>query len=98
MDKLDIFERYYNAFINLDNPRDFFIGMADYLEFLDSVPEFDRITADIVAQRKPLDEKLGGLKKIALEKIAVVRDELLAYISKHKIDDENIKRTLGNYV
>lgn len=92
MDKLDILERYYNAFINLDNSRDFFIGMADYLEFLDSVPEFDRITADIVAQRKPLEEKLEALKKTALEKLAKVHDELLAYISKHEIENEEIKR------
>lgn len=92
MDKLDILERYYNAFINLDIPRDFFIGMADYLEFLDSVPEFNRITADIVAQSKPLEEKLESLKKVALEKLAKVHDELSAYISKHKIENEEIKR------
>lgn len=92
MDKLDILERYYNAFIDLDNPRDFFIGMADYLEFLDSVPEFDRITADIVAQRKPLEENLETLKKIALEKLAKVHDELRAYVSEHKIESEEIER------
>jgi len=92
MDKLDILERYYNAFINLDNPRDFFIGMAEYLEFLDSVPEFDRITADVVAQRKSLEDKLETLKKVALEKLTEVHDELLAYVSKHKIENEEIKR------
>ena len=92
MDKLDILERYYNAFINLDNPRDFFIGMAEYLEFLDSVPEFDRITADIVAQRKSLEDKLETLKKVALEKLTEVHDELFAYVSEHKIESEEIKR------
>jgi len=58
MDKLDILERYYNAFINLENPRNFFIGMADYLEFADSIPEFDHITKNIFAEKKALEEKL----------------------------------------
>lgn len=66
--------------------------MADYLEFLDSVPEFDRITADIIAKRKSLEKKLEELKKIALEKLAKVHDELLAYVSKHKIESEEIRR------
>jgi len=94
---MDILERYYNAFINLENPRDFFIGMADYLEFLDSVPEFDRITADIVAQRKPLEEKLENLKKAAMEKITTVHDELLVHISERKIEDQGIQRALSDY-
>src|SRR3989344_2083270 len=97
MDKMDILERYYNAFINLENPRDFFIGMADYLEFLDSVPEFDRITADIVAQRKPLEEKLEAFKKVALEKIAEVHDQLQAYVSEHKIEDQGVQRAFSDY-
>lgn len=80
MNKLDILERYYNTFINLEDPRDFFIELADYIELIDSVPEFEAVTKDILAQKKPLEERLAALEKVCLERIAKIHDELLAYV------------------
>lgn len=97
MDKLDILERYYNAFINLENPKDFFIGLGDYLEFADSVTEFDRITGEILAQRKSFEEKLEVFKAKALEKISAIKKELFEYVSREKIQSETIGRAFKDY-
>jgi hypothetical protein len=48
MDRNQLLQKYFDSFINLTNPNDFFVGLTDYMEYADSVPEFDRITTSLM--------------------------------------------------
>ena len=90
MNKVDLLDRHYQNFIDLKNPKDFFIGMADYLEYADLVPEFEQVSAEILEEPKPLRKKLVELEKVALVGLKKRRDELWSYYSKQKIKSERV--------
>jgi hypothetical protein len=81
----DILDRYYKAFIDLDNQRDFFIGLSDYFDFANSIEAFSEVAASIRAPKKKLKNKLEKLNKAALKKLAIVRTELQNYVTEQKI-------------
>lgn len=97
MDKLQILERYYNAFIDQKDPKAFFLGLADYLDYGETVAEFDHLTSQISAQAKPVTDKYEEQHKIALEKVAAVHKELAAYIKKKKVDKPAITEAFREY-
>ncbi len=86
MDPLQILERYFNTFITQDDPKHFFIGMADYLNYGDALPEYDWITTQISAMPQAQIKKLEEQDKVAMEKVKVLHDEIASYIKKKKID------------
>jgi len=92
--KIELLKMWFDAFIDNENPKEFFIGMADYLNQFDTVPEFDRITNEIHAQYKPLDEKLKSLEGIALKRLKEIYKEVLNYISENKIEDEAVNKNI----
>lgn len=96
MEKIQLLERWFRAFIDLDTPREFFQGMADYLEFADSIPEFDKITAEIVAQRKPFEIKAAELERLALSRIKLVLTEIKKYVEDNRIENQVIQGALND--
>lgn len=92
--KIGLLQMWFNAFIDAENPKEFFIGMADYLKYSDSVPEFDQITSKIHAEYKPLKEKLQSLEEIALKKLKEIYKEVSEYISENKIEDEAVNKNI----
>src|SRR3989344_4994884 len=97
MDKLQVLERFYNSFISIDTPKEFFLGMADYMDLVDSIPEFQKITSDINAQRIPLEENLAVLEGVAFKKINQIHDELLAYVASKEIESPSIREAAKGY-
>jgi len=97
MEPLQILERYYNAFIGQDNLRDFFIGFCDYLDYAETVPEFDWITSDVSAQPQPLFKQLAEQEAIALKRLDEIKAKLQVYISKNKIEDKVVLSALEEY-
>lgn len=87
MEPLQILERYYNAFIEQKDPKVFFIGMTDYLDYGDTIPEFDWITSQISLMPKPLTDKLEKEQEVALAKIKPIHAEISAYVSEKKIEN-----------
>ena len=94
---LDVLKGYYDAFINIDNPKDFFYGLADYLEFLDKVPMLDEFSVELFAKRKPFEDRLKALEGPAYTRLQAIKDELAAYVAKHKIDNATIQQSLKEY-
>jgi len=95
--ELELLDRFYYSFINLDNPKDFFNGMADYAEFIDSVPEFEKISTELLNEREPFIKRRIETDRIAVEKMKEVHKELLTYITDNKIEKEGIKQALKEY-
>lgn len=46
MDETQTFIGYYDGFAKQKTPNLFFTNLADYLEYMDSVPVFNRITKE----------------------------------------------------
>lgn len=97
MDTLQILERYYNTFIEQEATKPFFLGLTDYLDYAETLPEYDLITTLISNQAKPLYEKLAVQDKTALEKINKIHKEIKRYIDKNRIENEIIKRLFQEY-
>ncbi len=97
MDRLQILERYFNSFIGLDDPKSFFIGLKDYLDYGDVLPEFDLITTQISAIPKELFERYEQQHKAALEKVQEAHKEISAYVAKNKVDVPAVLNTLKEY-
>lgn len=97
MEPLQILERYFNTFIGLDDPKDFFIGMTDYLNYGDVLPEFDLITTQISGMPRELTSRYEAQQKTALEKVATAHKEITAYVAKKKIEHPGIKNALKEY-
>lgn len=97
MDKLQLLERYYNSFINLENPKDFFEAFAEYIEFIDQDPELDGIVEELFLKRKEYEERVEKLQPAALKKLEIVKNELAEYISKNKIEAPIITESFKEY-
>lgn len=94
---IELLDKFYSSFITSDNPKDFFNGMADYAEFIDSIPEFEKISTELLNQRNPFVERRIQTDKTAVEKMKEVHVELVAYITKNNIDRAGIKQALREY-
>lgn len=62
-DKIEVLDRYFKSFIDLENDRDFFIGLYDYLKYLDTTPEIERAAAKLPAIRQEKEAEIKNLEK-----------------------------------
>ena len=96
-DLLEALKGYYDAFINVNDTKTFFYGLADYLEFIDRVSMFEEFSKELFARRKPYEERLEALQKPADLKLEAIKKELADYITEHKIENANILQSLKEY-
>lgn len=97
MNNIEILERHFNAFIGLEDTHNFFLGMVDYLDFLDATPEFEHILKEIIGERKVLEtkkEELGNSLILVLDKI---KKQFEQYIATNNIQNELINKALNEY-
>ncbi len=97
MDPLQILERYFSTFIGQDDPKAFFVGLTDYLDYGDAVPEFDVITSQISLMPKGLMDKYATQQEVALKKIRALHKEISSYVSDESIENATIKNALKEY-
>lgn len=96
-DLLDALKGYYDAFIGIDDPKGFFYGLAEYIEFIDRVPVFEQFAAELYAKRKPYEERCAELEQPALKRLEAIKKELADYVAKHKIQNAVIGQALKEY-
>jgi hypothetical protein len=53
-DKIEVMDRYFNSFINKQNEYHFFLDLYDYLKYIDTVPEIEKVIAKLPAIRQEL--------------------------------------------
>lgn len=96
-DKQIALNRLFDTFINKDAPREFFLGLADYIDYMDAVPEFDRLTNEIAKQGQPLFEKENELKDVAVKQLDEAKKDIEAYVEKNGLTNEKTKRAFMEY-
>lgn len=93
----ELLERFYNSFIGLDNPKNFFVGLSDYIDFIKDTPEFDQILTGLLDQMKIIELRLNKQGLVASKKLSEIHQELFDYISQNKINNDTINEALGSY-
>ncbi len=73
------------------------MGLVDYIDYINSVPEFETIISLILEKQEPSEEKIKELEKSALSELEIVRNKIEKYVKKHKIDDPVANRALTDY-
>jgi len=96
-DNTKLLDRLFYSFVDLTDTRDFFNGLCDYIDYINSVDEFEKIGVGLLDKIKPIEEKIETLNSIAVEKLKQVHKELTDYISKNKINRADINKALQDY-
>lgn len=87
----DILERFYNNFINQEQGGYFFIGLADYLNYVLETPILSGLVFKVIEKRDEEYEKLESLEKKSFEELESAKTKLLKIIEENKIDTYAIK-------
>lgn len=97
MSPIELLERHFKSFIDLDNTHNFFLGMVDYLDFLDNAPEFEAILKGIINERKVLVEKSDELGTRLIKVLEPIKIQFDQYIKTKAIQNSVIDRALHEY-
>ncbi len=93
----ELLERFYISFINLNDPKDFFYGLRDYIDFIKDTPEFNRILTGLLYQKKTFENNLKELDLTAIKKLSEIHKEISDYVSQNKINNSTINEALRSY-
>lgn len=69
-------DRYYDTFITLEDDYEFFIGMADYLKYADSIPSIKQVASQLPKLRIKAEDDLKRLQDAAVADLVVTCNEL----------------------
>lgn len=97
MDKVELLERHYSAFINLTDQHSFFLGLFDYLNYADSEADFERVLAKLVAEQKKKEVFLGTIEAKAIEQLDKIRVEIEVYVNRAKIKSSLLTASFKEY-
>lgn len=85
-------ERSFESFVDHQMPMPFFKGLAEYLEYLFTVPELKAVFREEMEERNELYRKAQKLEEKTLREIAGVKAELLQIIRKCGVDIKSFRR------
>lgn len=97
MDKTALLERLYQTFAEEKTPHTFFIALTDYIDLIDTTPEFKAVIDELDGQRKAAEKSVRSLETPTLKALDAFHTKLVAYIRKNKIKDEEIEDALRDY-
>ena len=92
MHETQALERYYNSFIDLSGPREFFLGLGGYLSYALSVPVFRRFAEEQLAERDTKYEEIERTELRVLEELRSAKEKLIAVIKKVGVDTTSFER------
>lgn len=95
-DLVESLQRQYNNLINLSE-KGFFLGIADYVKFVDENSGFKEILSAIDGFRNKDKEKLVKLEGKLLDDIRKAEKTVMSRIKDAKIDSEIIKKSLDEH-
>lgn len=97
MDKLATLKQLYQSFSEEETPRQFFLGLLDYIDLVDHTPEFKRLVDELDGQRRVAEKEVWKLKHPALKALEARHKTLVSYLRKNKIEDIAIEEALKDY-
>lgn len=97
MEKIELLERHFNTFIELQNSRDFFVGMADYFDLMETIPQFKNVTSDILTEGNTLQTKLESLGQSVVMELDKIKQQIDHYVSSEQIKDHVLLKEIQEY-
>lgn len=85
-------DRIYNSFIGLEDPLNFFRGLGEYLEYVNSVPSLKKAFDGQIETRNKLYRKIEKSETKIEQEITEAQQELLKIIEDNKVDTSQFKR------
>lgn len=79
-------QRYFESFIENKEIFPFYKGLADYLDYVFSVPQLKNVFADEFGERNAEYQKLYELEEKSIQELKKVKSKLLSVIKKKKVD------------
>lgn len=96
-DKIELLDRYLNSFIEERDDYRFFMGMRDYVFFMDNTPEIEKIANELPTLRIEEEGKLKIVESEAVEELITIREALGRFVDKKKIKDEALAKHLKDF-
>ena len=89
-------QRRFESFTKLSE-RGFFLGVADYVQYIDETPEFEPILLSIKKLREQNEQKLNELEVKLKKDIEKVASEIFSLIKKGKIKSDVVDKSIDEY-
>jgi len=91
---IEILERQYQSFINQERDWNFFLGLADYVEFINKTPDFKEALSKIKEKKEKEIKIIEKLEKEAVIELQKIKKELLEIIKTEKFTCEGLPEAL----
>lgn len=76
MNEIENLTNYYNSFINSENGWNFFVGLKDYVNYINETPSLKKSTDKLNKERKAFNYKEGRLEKEAINELLSSKNKL----------------------
>jgi len=87
-------ERSYKSFIDREQPFDFFKGLAEYLDYVFSVPELKQVFDQQLDERRVLYKQIEETERKTRQELDKAKKKLLTLIKKTGVDVASFERYL----
>ncbi|MSU60430.1 MAG: hypothetical protein EXS52_00755 [Candidatus Staskawiczbacteria bacterium] len=87
-------ERYYNTAVQSKKDWGFFLGVADYFELIEELPELKPLIDKIFTERDKALEEIHKIEPEAVKELQDFKKELLATIKKGRIKKEGLQKAI----
>lgn len=88
-------ERRFNLFIGRETPYAFFFGLADYINYVLSIPKLKKVVTDEFAKRDSEYEEIEKLENQSAREMRQAKEKLLGIIKSKKIDPRSFSRDIS---
>ena len=95
--QLEILERRYKNIKESSDDWHFFLGIADYVNYLVSQSVFELLLQEIIKPRKAFEKEMDNLEIRAIKELDVFKGKLLEIIKKSNIKLEEIDKDIKEY-
>jgi TusA-related sulfurtransferase len=92
---IEILEKQYQSFINQERDWNFFLGLTDYVEFINKSPEFSQSLGKIKENKAKEIKLIDKLEKEAVAELLKMKGEILKIIKNEKITKQDLPEALS---
>jgi len=83
-DVIKTLDRYYNAFKDQERDWGFFIGLADYVNLLDEIPQLKGVVEKMLEGENKMIDSIHEAEKLAVQELKTLSKKILAETKKKK--------------
>ncbi|MBI2410846.1 MAG: hypothetical protein HYV32_03065 [Candidatus Kerfeldbacteria bacterium] len=94
---INLLQSRFEDFIEVTDEHPFFLGLFNYVDFLESNPELEKILSGLVEEQKKAKEPLLAAEKIAVADLIRILNDLKKFIKKNKLDYSSVKNEFETF-